>query len=215
MTDKRDNASEHADRSDGASMRRRLPCLAVVACLAAVLLAACGGSSKPSGAESSVPSRQAFTAMAYKYPACMRQHGVTNFPDPQVNGNHLTLQINPSITGSPAFDSARKACAYLLPDQGRQLNDGGPTQQTARIEGLLAFAACVRQHGFPSFPDPNSQGQLTPEMITQAGINLHQPAVLQAGDACASASHGLITKSDVAQAVANPSATGTPSSAGG
>jgi hypothetical protein len=197
------------------SLRRRLVSLTVVACLGGVLLAGCGGSSKPSGAGSSGSSRKPFTAVAYEYPACMRDHGVTNFPDPQVNGNHLTLQINPSITGSPAFASARKACAHLLPDQGRQLNDGGPTQQTARIEGLLAFAACVRQHGFPSFPDPNSQGQLTPEMITQAGIHLHQPAVLQAGDACASASHGLITKSDVAQAVANPGATGPHSSAGG
>jgi hypothetical protein len=70
-------------------------------------------------------------------------------------------------------------------------------------------------HGFPSFPDPNSQGQLTPEMVTQAGINLHQPAVLQAGDACVSASHGQITKSDIARAVANPGAAGAQSSAGG
>jgi hypothetical protein len=197
------------------SLRRRLLSLTAVASLTAVLVAACGGSSKPSGAASSGSSPKAFTAIAYKYPACMREHGVTNFPDPQVNGTHLTLQINPSITGSPAFDSARKACAYLLPAQGRQLNGGGPTQQRARTEGLLAFAACVRKHGFPGFPDPNSQGELTLEMVTQAGINLHQPAVLQAGDACASASHGQITKSDVAQAVANPGGSGSQSSAGG
>jgi hypothetical protein len=145
----------------------------------------------------------------------MRKHGVTNFPDPHVNGNQATLQINPSITESPAFNSARESCAYLLPAQGRQLDGGDGTQQRAHTEGLLAFAACVRKHGFPSFPDPNSQGQLTPEMVIQAGIDLHQPAVLQAGDACVSASHGQITKSDVAQAVANPGASGVQSSAGG
>jgi hypothetical protein len=138
----------------------------------------------------------------------MRDHGVTNFPDPQVNGNHLTIQINPSITASPAFKSAQKACAYLLPPGAGQINGPSPAQQKARTEGLLAFAACVRNHGFPSFPDPDSQGRLTLQMIAQAGINLHQPAVLQAGDACVSASHGQITKADVARAIANPSGSG-------
>ena len=73
----------------------------------------------------------------------------------------------------------------------------------------------MRKHGFPNFPDPTSQGQLTLEMITHAGINLQQPAVLQAGDACVPVSHGQITKSDVAQAVANPSTSGSQSSTSG
>ena len=145
----------------------------------------------------------------------MRDHGVTSFPDPQVSGNHLTLQITPSIIGSPAFKSAQKVCAYLLPAGAGQTNGGGLAQQKARTEGLLAFAACVRSHGFPSFPDPTSQGELTVEMIRQAGINLQQPAVLQAGDACVSVSHGQITRSDVAQAVANPSTSGSQSSTSG
>ena len=194
-----------------------LPSLTVLAALTVVLLAACGGSNKHSNLGSpSGSSGKAFTASAaHKYPACMRDHGVTNFPDPQVNGNHLTLQITPSITASPAFKSAQKACAYLLPAGAGQTNGLSPAQQKARTEGLLAFAACVRKHGFQSFPDPTSQGQLTLEMIRQAGINLQQPAVLQAGDACVSVSHGQITKGDVAQAVANPSASGSQSSASG
>ncbi len=73
----------------------------------------------------------------------------------------------------------------------------------------------MRKHGFPTLPDPTSHGQLTLEMITQAGINLRQPAVLQAGDACVSVSHGQVTKGDVAQAVANPSASGSESSTSG
>ncbi|MGO9884150.1 MAG: hypothetical protein ACLPV4_14160 [Solirubrobacteraceae bacterium] len=194
-----------------------LPSLTVLAALTVVLLAACGGSGKPSSSGSpSGSSGKAFTASAaHEYPACMRDHGVTNFPDPQVNGNHITLQITPSITGSPAFKSAQKACTSLLPAGAGRFNGPSPAQQKARTEGLLAFAACVRKHGFPSFPDPTSQGQLTLEMIRQAGINLQQPAVLQAGDACVSVSHGQITKGDVAQAVANPSASGSQSSTSG
>jgi hypothetical protein len=39
-------------------------------------------------------------------------------------------------------------------------------------------------------------------MVASAGINLHQPAVLQAGDACVSVTHGVITKAAVARFVA-------------
>ena len=67
---------------------------------------------------------------------------------------------------------------------------------------MLAFARCIRSHGFPNFPDPTSSGQITHEMVASAGINLHQPAVLQAGDACASVTHGAITKATVARFVA-------------
>jgi hypothetical protein len=194
----------------------QLASLTVVAALTAILLAACGGSNKPSTSDLSGSSDKAFTASnADKYPECMRGHGVTNFPDPQVSGNTVKIQITPSITGSPAFKSAQKACAYLLPAGAGQINGPSPAEQKARAEGLLAFAACIRQHGFPSFPDPTSQGQLTLEMITQAGINLKQPAVLQAGDACVSVSHGQITKADVAQAIARASVSGSQSSAAG
>ena len=59
---------------------------------------------------------------------------------------------------------------------------------------MLAFARCMRSHGFPSFPDPTSTGELTHEMLANAGINLHQPAVVQAADACVGVTHGVITK---------------------
>jgi hypothetical protein len=144
----------------------------------------------------------------------MRTHGVTNFPDPQVTGNSVRLTINPSITGSPAYKSARAACAHLLP-AGADQNTLSPAQKQAHAAGLLAFATCIRKHGFPNFPDPNSQGQLSLAMIVQAGINLKQPAVLQAGDVCAPASHGQITKGDVARAISEAGVAGSQSSAGG
>jgi hypothetical protein len=60
----------------------------------------------------------------------------------------------------------------------------------------------MRGHGFPSFPDPTSSGRLTREMLANAGINLHLPAVLQAADACVSVTHGVITTTAVARFVA-------------
>jgi hypothetical protein len=87
----------------------------------------------------------------------------------------------------------------LLPFGGGQET---AAQTRARTAAALAFARCIRHHGFPSFPDPTASGQLTHEMVAAAGINLNQPAVLQAGDACASVTHGFITKAIVARFVA-------------
>ncbi len=42
------------------------------------------------------------------------------------------------------------------------------------------FAACIRRHGFGSFPDPNGQG-----VITVVGIDRHSPAFHAASSACA------------------------------
>lgn len=71
----------------------------------------------------------------------------------------------------------------------------------AQIAAFVAFAHCIRTHGFPSFPDPTSSGRLTHEMLANAWINLLQPAVLPAADACVSVTHGVITKAIVARFV--------------
>jgi hypothetical protein len=75
-------------------------------------------------------------------------------------------------------------------------------QTPRQIADELAFARCIRAHGLPSFPDPTSSGQITHEMLASAGIDLRQPAVLQAADACVSVSHGVITKAAVARFIA-------------
>jgi hypothetical protein len=75
-------------------------------------------------------------------------------------------------------------------------------QTPVQIADELAFASCMRAHGFRSFPDPNSSGQLTHQMLAAAGVDVHQPAALQAADACVSVTHGLITKADVARFIA-------------
>jgi hypothetical protein len=194
---------------------RAFPLPIVLGALTAVLLAACGGSTTPSASGRS-PRRAFAVANIGKYAVCMRGHGVSDFPDPQVSGNHVTMTVTPAITGSPAFASAQKACAYILPAPAGQTNGQSPAAQKARIQGMIAFAACMRAHGFPSFPDPTSQGQLTLAMIRQAGIKLQQPAVPKAGDACVSASHGQITKGDVARAVSDsPTSGANPTGAPG
>ena len=73
-----------------------------------------------------------------------------------------------------------------------------------RDPALVAFARCLRTHGFPRFPDPDAQGHLSLQMVTAAGIDIHTPALLTAGRACASVTHGQITPAQVARAINGP-----------
>ena len=56
-------------------------------------------------------------------------------------------------------------------------------ESQGQIAAFLTFARSIRSHGFPSFPDPTSSGELTHQMVANAEISLREPAVLQAGAA--------------------------------
>jgi hypothetical protein len=51
-----------------------------------------------------------------KAAACMRSHGITNFPDPTFPGGQANLNIPSSIdTSSEQFNQARQTCEKLIP----------------------------------------------------------------------------------------------------
>ena len=51
-----------------------------------------------------------------KAAACMRSHGITNFPDPTFSGGSVNFPIPSSIdTRSQRFTQARQTCAKLIP----------------------------------------------------------------------------------------------------
>ncbi len=82
-------------------------------------------------------------------------------------------------TDSPAFTSAQNGCARLRPG-------GAPPRITgAQLSQMAAKARCIRQHGFPSFPDPTLvaggvgvDNNLGPEWNPEA------PAVITARKVC-------------------------------
>jgi hypothetical protein len=205
----------------------RISTLPALAGLVALSVAACGGSNKPpasSGSSGSGGSAKISFATAskdaYKQSVCMRSHGVTNFPDPDTSNSNgqsrISVHITPAISNSPAFQSAQKKCAYLMPGGASNVNNGpSPAQQRAHTDAILAFSSCMRKHGFARFPDPNSQGQLSVSEIQSAGINLKAPAVKPAALACSAVSDGQITKADVEQAISNPTASGRSAQPGG
>ncbi len=165
----------------------------------AVALAACGSSGSSSTTAAANRPTQAQRQAAFNFARCMRSHGVPGFPDPTTRSFKFALSPSSGNTRSPTFRSAVSGCQHLLPDGGPESDSPARTQ--ARIAAALAFARCVRSHGFPTFPDPTSTGELNPEMVTQAGINLHQPAAIRAADACVGVTHGFLTRADIARAV--------------
>jgi len=172
---------------------RRPPILTTVIAAGAIslLAAACGGGSSTTAATTT----QLNGPLAYAH--CMHHNGVPDFPDPNSSGEIPKDQVIALDPSSPQFQAAQRACARIIGAPGQT-----STQGPAHTAAMLAFARCIRSHGFPSFPDPTSSGQLTHEMVAGAGINLNQPAVLQAGDACVGVTHGVITKAIVARFVA-------------
>jgi hypothetical protein len=175
----------------------------ILACAVVCGAVAGCGSTGPS-TTTGTSARQGPAAAAFAFSRCMRTHGVSDFPDPQVTTSpgqtSIRIRAVAKDNGSPTFKAAQQACQHLMP--GPQ--NASPAQQQAHARALLAFARCLRSHGLPNFPDPTSQGRLSMEMINAAGINLHAPNVLPAARACVSVTHGAITGADVERAINGP-----------
>ena len=170
--------------------------LAVISVVAAAaLVAGCGSSTPPPVAGSAAASG---AQAPYQYARCMRVHGVSGFPDPQVTttpggGSVSARQVVPaSQAQSPHFKAASSACAHILPAPGTESGPHGPNKQV-----LLAFAHCLRAHGVNGFPDPNSQGRLSFATISAAGVDVHSSQFLRAADGCVGVTHGAITTAEV------------------
>jgi hypothetical protein len=108
----------------------------------AMLVAACGGNSPPSAAGSA----QYQKALAFS--KCMRSHGALGFPDPTSQG---TITVTQAMLNSTQIRSAGSSCKNLLPRNAVQLP---PALERKLEKQALQYAACMRSHGVPSFPDP-------------------------------------------------------------
>jgi hypothetical protein len=125
----------------GRSGLRRALALAALA-TTATLAAACGGNSPPG----TTGSTQYQKALAFS--KCMRSHGALGFPDPTSQG---TITVTQAMLKSSQIRSAGSSCRNLLPRGAVQL----PAALERKLEHqALQYAACMRSHGVPNFPDP-------------------------------------------------------------
>jgi hypothetical protein len=153
------------DASTSAAARNGMAAVASVAALV-LALAACGSSASSSalsGTGGSVYERLVSAYVAYA--ACARSHGMPNLPDPQVDdqGNDRYPSLDRQGHWSwPA--SVLQGCAkvwervHAVRDRFDSQHGLGRSPSISSRAQALALARCIRAHGFPSFPDPSSNG---------------------------------------------------------
>jgi hypothetical protein len=124
----------------GQSLPPRAGALAATAAGIALLVAACGGGGSPAAtgsdgqqaappashqaaaASSIPPARQAqLTKLGQRYTACMRSHGITNFPDPPPGGG-LNFEMSGIDTRSSSFHAAVQACQHIMSETHKLTN---------------------------------------------------------------------------------------------
>ncbi len=179
------------------------PLPAIVALIALAALVAGCGSNSPSGSTvahiGSTTTATTTTAdpagplgggvashfqQLLRFSQCMRAHGEPNFPDPQQRGNSVGLEIKNVDPNSPQFRAAQTACASLAP---AGIAAGGSPAKTR--QELDAFAACMRSHGEPNFPDPQFSKTAHGGRVAVrlgAGVNPNSPQFAKAQQACRS-----------------------------
>ena len=165
---------------------RLWPLMLQAALVGLVLMAAgCGGSKSPGvagGAAGNSGASSGTLAEFEAYASCMRSHGIHDFPDPTTSpGGGVSFQINGGPgsdldRNNPRFQSANQACQSLEPGRGQQ-----PSLSAGKIAAEVKWAQCMRAHGLPTFPDPDSQGA-----FDSSKFNETTPAFQSASNACQS-----------------------------
>ena len=136
----------------------------------ALLFAACGGSGGSgvasitgsststttaggaAGSSGGPPTAQQLVAMT-KWAACVRKHGLPNFPDPPYQNGELNKLGYTKF--SPQMIKADNACHALAVAVGAVLSK-------AELEKVIAqelkVSQCMHAHGVTNFPEPSANG---------------------------------------------------------
>jgi hypothetical protein len=153
-----------------------------LAALAIVALIGVGCSNDDSGGGKTSADYES----AVKFSECMRENGVSEFPDPDASGS---LTIDGVLNGSsldpssPAWKAAMAACKDLQPSGFTGDEDVTAEEQEARLE----FAQCIRDNGVEDFPDPAPGDPLVdtnriPSAATESGMTILNAAMEACGD---------------------------------
>jgi hypothetical protein len=164
---------------------RRLAAAVALLLGVAVLAAGCGSNDPgvPNGSNTSTTGSTGGDFAKYlAYSRCMRSHGIHDFPDPTTGpGGAVAIQTHGGPGSdldhnNPRYQAANRSCKALLPAGSLT-----PTASPQKLATEVKWARCMRSHGLPTFPDPNSQGAFNRNKIDE-----NSPAFQTARSACKS-----------------------------
>ena len=177
--------------------------MVVVAALAALGVAGCGGSSSPQVASlgkstggtavstTTLPKGNP-TQLLDEWASCMRANGVPNLADPTITSSgaiHIIMPANASPgaiggAGNSGSGSSNPCNNYLqAASQALSGKSGGAGAQPPDPAKLLKFSECMQKSGFPQFPDPSSGG-LSLKIQPGSTMNPNNPAFINASKTC-------------------------------
>jgi hypothetical protein len=162
-----------------------------LAALAMVALIGAGCSNEPAENGSAGNTNAANSEKAVKFAECMRDNGVSEFPDPDASGE---LTIDGVLNGSsldpstPAWKEAIGACKDLQPPGFTGDEEVTDEEQEVRLE----FAQCMRDNGVEDFPDPAKDDPLVdtrriPSAAENGGMSIINAAMQTCRDLAAEA----------------------------
>jgi hypothetical protein len=150
-----------------------------------IAVTACSGSSStphvaaaPGAAAPHTTAPAALTQLIHTAAQCLRDHGIPNFPDPVLD-THGDLQYDDQlIKNLPAAVSqaAQQACRSKIDAAQASVAAAQPAATPQEIQEATQFAQCMRQHGWPNFPDPDSHGSFQFSNPNDGPQNKRDPA---------------------------------------
>jgi hypothetical protein len=130
---------------------------ALAALALAGLLGACGGNGgsddDASGGDSGGGEDSAAEDATLEYAQCMRDHGIEDFPDPEIGENGEMQLSTPEGGDLEEFEAADDECKPILDEAQSQGSRLSPEEQAERQDQALAMAQCMRENGW-DMPDP-------------------------------------------------------------
>jgi hypothetical protein len=115
----------------------------------------------------------------------MRDHGISDFPDPQPGGG-IAIQARPGSDldpDNPELKAADDACKSLLPQPSEE-------DQAQDFADMLAYAKCMREHGIPDFPDPKPGEGISISADQGSDLDPNNPQFQAANKACGGPGEG-------------------------
>jgi hypothetical protein len=128
---------------------------------ALAVLPSCTGAGHPSASASPSPGAvtdEQILAVARHYEQCLSDHGITGMTEPRIEDGKLKGPGVPADYPDPVkLDAAFNACDSIIAALPPSVI-GGTEVSAEDLEKMGRFAACMRQHGLPDWPDPNGDG---------------------------------------------------------